>query len=198
MKRWKKYMSLLLALVLCLCLTSCGDRNEPDGRGDLITDDLVTDDSNAVPVLMSGVLPFTNIKTLESENHEDGTYYYADMAEDGQVLLVNTVLPRDFTDDERTPEEYLTDCALDLGKAHTGNLLTVEQNDAYTRKMTYPVYIVTYTTGENEDSREWTVFAMDTDLYTYLYGFCASLDAADDVKSAYQDIFDSLYMSERE
>ena len=30
MKRWKKYTSLLLALVLCLCLTACGG-----GKADL-------------------------------------------------------------------------------------------------------------------------------------------------------------------
>ena len=43
------------------------------------------------------------------------------------------------------------------------------------------VYIVTYTAGENEDTREWTVFAMDTDGCTYLYGFFALPDAAADM-----------------
>ena len=74
----------------------------------------------------------------------------------------------------------------------------VGENDAYTEKIRYPVYIVTYTAGENEDAREWTVFAMDTDRCTYLYGFCATFDAADDVKSVYQDIFAGLYLSDGE
>lgn len=173
------------------------------GRGDLVPDDdgqgdLVPDDGDAVPVLMSDALPFANIETLQSENHEDGTYYYEDMAEDGLILVVNTVLPRNFVDDAQTLEDYqnyLIGCALDLGKADTDRLQTVEQNDAYTRKMTYPVYIVTYTSGENEDSREWTVFAMDTDRYTYLYGICVTLDAADDFKPLYQDIFAGLDLS---
>ena len=78
------------------------------------------------------------------------------------------------------------------------DLQTVEKNDAYSEKMSYPVYIVTYTAGENEDAREWTVFAMDTDRCTYLYGFCATFDAADDVKSVYQDICASLYLSDGE
>ena len=170
------------------------------GRGDLVPDDdgqgdLVPDDGDAVPVLMSDALPFANVESLQSENHEDGTYYYEDMAEDGLVLVVNTVLPRNLVDDAQTLEDYLTGCALDLGKADTDRLQTVEQNDAYTRKMSYPVYIVTYTTGENEDSREWTVFAMDTDRYTYLYGICVTLDAADDFKPLYQDIFAGLDLS---
>ena len=165
--------------------------DDDDGRGDL-----VPDDGDSVPVLMSGALPFTNIETLQSENHEDGTYYFADVMEDGQIIVVNTVLLRDLVDDAQTLEEYLTGCALSLGEADTCLLQTVEKNSVYTEKMSYPVYIVTYTVGRNEDTREWTVFAMDTDRYTYLYGFCTTLDAADDMKSVYQDIFAGLYMSD--
>lgn len=161
--------------------------------------DLVPDDGDAVPVLMGGALPFTNMETLQSENYEDGTYYYADVAEDGQVIVVNTVLPRDFLDDGQTLEDYLTGCALDLGEADTWSLQSVEKNEAYSVNMSYPVYILTYTTGRNEDTREWTVFAMDTDRYTYLYGFGVSIDAADDeMKSVYQDIFAGLYLSDGE
>ena len=164
-----------------------------DGRGDLIPED-----GDAVPVLMSGALPFTNMETLQSENHEDGTYYYADITEDGLLRVVNTVLLHDLTDDAQTLEDYLTGCALGLRKADTYLLQTVEKNDAYTEKMSYPVYIVTYTAGANEDTRVWTVFAMDTDRYTYLYGFDAMADAADDMKSVYQDIFAGLYLSDGE
>ena len=35
MKRWKKYTSLLLALVLCLSLTACGG-SDSGGGGDFI------------------------------------------------------------------------------------------------------------------------------------------------------------------
>ena len=167
---------------------------DDDGRGDL-----VPDYGDAVPVLMGDALPFTNMETLQSENHEDGTYYYADVTEDGQTVVVNTVLPHNLAEDGQTLEDYLTGCALDLGKSDNYLLQTVEENDAYTEKMSYPVYIVTYTAGGNEDAREWTVFAMDTDRYTYLYGFCATLDAADDeMKSVYQDIFAGLYLFDGE
>lgn len=168
--------------------------DEDEGRGDLILDE-----DNAVPVLMGGALPFTNMETLQSENYEDGTYYYADVTEDGLTIVVNAVLSRDVADDSQTLEDYLTDCALDLGAADSAQLLTIELNDAYTENMSYPVYIVTYISGENEDSREWTVFAMDTDSYTYLYGFGTTLDAVDEeMKSIYQDIFADLYLSDGE
>ena len=168
--------------------------DEDEGRGDLILDE-----DNAVPVLMGGALPFTNMETLQSENYEDGTYYYADVTEDGLTIVVNAVLSRDVADDSQTLEDYLTDCALDLGAADSAQLLTIELNDAYTENMSYPVYIVTYISGKNEDSREWTVFAMDTDSYTYLYGFGTTLDAVDEeMKSIYQDIFAGLYLSDGE
>ena len=175
-----------------------------DGMGDLIPDDegrgdLILDEDNAVPVLMGGALPYTNMETLLSENFEDGTYYYADVTEDGLTTVVNAVLSRDDADDSQTLEDYLTDCALDLGAADSAQLLTIELNDAYTENMSYPVYIVTYISGKNEDSREWTVFAMDTDSYTYLYGFGTTLDAVDEeMKSIYQDIFADLYLSDGE
>lgn len=165
-----------------------------DGRGDLFPDD-----GDGVPVLMGGALPFTNMETLQSEKYEDGTYYYADVTEDGLTIVVNTVLPRDFSDDAQTLEDYLTGCALDLWESDTWSLQSVEKNEAYTGNMSFPVYIVTYTAGENEDTREWTVFAMDTDCYTYLYGFGVSIDWADDeMKSVYQDIFAGLYLSDGE
>ena len=147
---------------------------------------------------MGDALPFTNMETLQSENHEDGTYYYADVTEDGQIIVVNTVLPHNLVDDAQTLEDYLTGCALDLGEADTYLLQTVEENDAYSEKMGHPVYIVTYTAGENEEARKWTVFTTDDGRYTYIYGICALPDAADDVKSVYQDIFAGLYLSDGE
>ena len=176
---------------------------EEDGQGDLIPEDdgqgdLIPEDEYGVAVLMGGELPFTNMENLAAETYEDGTYYYEDMAEDGTTIVVNTVLPRDFADDEQTTEDYLIGCALDLADTDSWSLESVEQNEAYTMNMSFPVYIVTYIAGENEDSREWTVFAMDTDLYTYLYGFGTMLDEAENVKSVYPDVFAGLYMSDGE
>ena len=165
---------------------------DDDGRGDL-----VPGGGERVLMLMVDALPFANVETLRSENHEDGTYYYAYVAEDGLISVVNMSLPNDLAA-EQTVEDYLTDCALTLGGASADLLQTVENNDAYSAKMTYPVYIVTYTTGGNEDAREWTVFVMGTDSYTYLFGLGTMLDAADDVRPVYQDIFASLYLSYEE
>ena len=162
-----------------------------DGRGDVIP-------QGSIPVLQGGALPFTNMQNLLTENYEDGTYRYEDLTEDGQLLVVNTAEPSCFAPDVQSLQEYLTACALSLSDSQTNSLLSAEENEEYSRNLSYPVYVVTYTAGENEDTRQWTVFAMDTDLCTYLYGFCASPDAAKDAMETYQSIFSQLYLSDGE
>lgn len=151
-----------------------------------------------IPVLMGGALPFTNMQNLLSENHDDGTYRYEDITEDGQLLVVNTAEQSCFVPDVQELDDYLTACALSLSDAGIYELLSAEEHEEYSKNLSYPVYIVTYTAGENEDTREWTVFVMDTDICTYLYGFCAPPDTAADMGETYQNIFSQLYLSDEE
>lgn len=183
-----------------LYLDSLGTFSKVSGDipGETIGDESDNQQDNFVPVLLGGALPFTNMQNLQSENYEDGTYYYSDITEDGQLTVINMVQQSNFASDAQTLEDYLSDCALSLGDTDTYTLQNIEKNAEYTQNMSYPVYIVTYTAGENEDTRKWTVFAMDTDRYTYLYGFCSTLDAADDMESVYADIFSGLYLYNEE
>ena len=80
----------------------------------------------------------------------------------------------------------------------TYELLTVEENAQYSEALLDPAVVVTYVAGENEDARVWTVFAMYAGRYTYIYGLGAAPDAAEEVKSAYPDIFAGLYLSDGE
>ncbi len=145
---------------------------------------------------MGGALPFTNMQNLRTENNEDGTYRYEDFTQDGQILVVNTVEPTRFVPEVQDLEDYLIACAFALSDTDTYELLSAEENEEYTENLTYPVYIVTYIAGENEDTRKWTVFAMDTDRYTYLYGFCEAVDTEEDMDEIYQSIFSQLYLSD--
>lgn len=103
-----------------------------------------------------------------------------------------------FVPDVQELDDYLTACALSLSDAGIYELLSAEEHEEYSKNLSYPVYIVTYTAGENEDTREWTVFVMDTDICTYLYGFCAPPDTAADMGETYQNIFSQLYLSDEE
>ena len=145
---------------------------------------------------LSGAM--TNMENLETANYEDGTYYYADVTEDGLTIIVNTVFAKDVDTDVKELENYLTGCALNLVDSDLYEVVSVSQDTDLTANFSYPVYIVEYTVGANEDTRKWTVFAMDTDFYTYLYGFCTTIDAAEDMEEIYQDIFTGLYLSDGE
>ena len=164
-----------------------GDDRARDGRGD--------EASNEVPILMCGALPFTGMQNLLSENHEDGTYRYEDITEDGQITVVSTAEQSCFVPDVQELGDYLTACALFLSDADTYELLSAEENEEYSKNISYPVYIVTYTAGENEDSRNWTVFATDTDTRTYLYAFCETPQAAEGMDEIYHSIFAQLHWS---
>ena len=76
-----------------------------DGRGDVIS-------QNGIPVLMGGALPFTNMQNLLSENHDNGTYRYEDITEDGQLLVVNAAEQSCFVPDVQELDDYLTACLL--------------------------------------------------------------------------------------
>ena len=145
------------------------------------------------PTLMCDELPFPNMKVWDAISYADGSYYIRDVSKDGQINVVSKALMHS---DAQDLEAYLTDCALSLGETDNYVLHTVEKNDEYAENMGYPVYIVTYAASENEDTREWIVFAMDTDSYTYLYGICAAPDAAEKVNAVYPDIFAGLYLSD--
>lgn len=167
---------------------------EEDGRGDLISDE-ETEDGGTVPVLIGG-LPFTNMENIQADNNSDGTYYYADITEDGQIIVVNTVQESSLQADTQNLEDYLTACALALAEAEDYEIQTAYEDDSLSANMSYPVYVISYLAGGGEDIRQWTVFAMDTDSYTYLYGFCATLDGAEGMEEVYQNIFMNLYLSD--
>ena len=171
-----------------------GSNGSEEDRFEWYDGDLIQDEP--IPVLMGGALPFTNMQNLRTENNEDGTYRYEGFTEDGQILVVNTAEPTCFVLEVQDLEDYLTACALSLSDTDTYELLSAEENEEYTENLTYPVYIITYTAGENEDTRKWTVFAVDTDSYTYLYGFCESVDTEEDTDEIYQSIFLQLYLSD--
>lgn len=72
-------------------------------------------------------------------------------------------------------EDYIASCAESLSGYETRDF-SIEENETYTNRLSLsgagdPVYIVRFTTGWNEDTRFWTVYAMETNGYVYLYAF---------------------------
>ena len=179
-----KRIALLLAALLMFSLTGCGS-SEAAGEA--------SDSDKAGAYEVGGGLPFTSMENLMNENYEDGTYTYEDMTQDGSVLVVDMAFQSLRTNE--TVEEYAEYAAqfaaLDTGEGEPRDV-TCFQDEDYTQNLSYPVYIVWYTTGSGEDQREWMVYTVDTDDYTYLYAFGTIADEADDMQDVFYNICDHL------
>lgn len=85
MKRWKKYMSLLLALVLCLSLMACGGGNDSVGE--------VEDDEDTAPATIN------NLVTDASVEYDYSALMGTWTGEDDNILIMKHV--EDVTNSER-------------------------------------------------------------------------------------------------
>lgn len=153
--------------------------------------------SKQIPVLMGGAMPFTKMQNLKTENNDDGGYYYEDMTQDGSTVTINSAYPTTRAE-EQSAEEYAAAAATALAQSDNCKVQSCEQNSAYTTNLSYPVYVVTFTAGANEDMRLWTVFMTATDTDTYLYAFSSTMDAADELAQTYLDVFSNLRLEDVE
>lgn len=148
-----------------------------------------------IPVLMGGALPFTNMQNLKTENYDDGGYYYEDMTQDSSTVIINSAYPSTQAEGQ-SAEDYAVATA--LAQSDNCKVQSCEQNSTYTANLSYPVYVVTFTSGANEDMRMWTVFMTATDTDTYLYAFSSTMDAADELAQTYLDVFANLRLEDVE
>ena len=146
-------------------------------------------------MLRGGALPFTKLQNLKTENHDDGGYYYEDMTQDSTTVIINSAYPTTQAE-EQSLEEYAVATATALAQSDNCKVQSCKQNSTYTANLTYPVYVVTFTSGANEDMRMWTVFMTATDTDTYLYAFSSTMDAADELAQTYQDVFSNLRLED--
>ena len=150
-----------------------------------------------IPVLMGGALPFTNMQNLKTENYDDGGYYYEDMTQDSSTVIINSAYPSTQAEGQ-SAEDYAVATATALAQSDNCKVQSCEQNSTYTANLSYPVYVVTFTSGANEDMRMWTVFMTATDTDTYLYAFSSTMDAADELALTYLDVFANLRLEDVE
>lgn len=106
MKRLSR--SLAAALMLAL-LAGCGQaqpRSDPSGGSASVGQSSQSVVSSAdgsaggqtVPVLMGGALPFTGMESVTAETYPDGTYFYQDVTQDGQMDVFNVCQPNRIID----------------------------------------------------------------------------------------------------
>ena len=68
---------------------------------------------------------------------------------------------------------------------------SVEKNSGYSEALGHPVYILTYTTNENDHTFHWKIFMTEADGYTYLYAFDVWHEVYADMEDVIDDVSDS-------
>ena len=196
-----KKMLILAALLVVALLAACGSADAPEEAPEATETETQTawvDDSDFVyPGLHLEVYdpPFEGLRCLAAEANADGSYLRRDMTEDGMLLICQKGgVPA--WEDGKSPEEFLLAAAIDLAESEDVSSPAIEKNEEYSAYMTYPVYIASFDTGANEDTRCWKVFAMDTDSGAFLYGLSVPADGAENLESLAADVFGHLTLVE--
>ena len=152
------------------------------GRGDVIEDG-GEDESSSKNVMAIKAPGYTGLTNLKNENNDDGTYYYEDMTEDGDTIITNMCAPNSQRDGQAMDayaENFV--CAMVDNDAKITE--TVDDSDL-SAKLTYPVYKISWESGENEDTRQAVGVVILTDNYTYYYGYKCPIDFFEDNEEFY-------------
>lgn len=104
------------------------------------------------------------------------------------------MLPPELEDGASRPSDCLTGRVLFFEGETIYELRTVEKDEVYSEKIGHPIFVVMYTFGKGEGTRERTIFATDNRRYMYLHGIGAMPGTLDNVEAVYQDILVGLYL----
>ena len=140
-------------------------------------------------VLVSGVR-YTNMVPLYNNSSWNDGYFYADMTEDGLLVIVDCCAKNDVFEDAISPE-FRQEFAEMVSETEVKDYQD-SQNQSLTEKFTYPVYDITFTTGENEDTCLWKMTFVQTDTYTYAFAFRMDGDSAEYMEEEYWNAVDTL------
>ena len=155
--------------------------------------DTAEPENNSGYVLMSSKR-YTGLQPLYNDSNWEGGYFYSDMTADGMTVIVNCSAKNEAVlgEDEKTVRknfaEFVSTCEIADYKEKKSKKLT--------KKFSYPVYNLSFTTGENEDTCLWKMVYIQTDDHTYGYAYKMDIDWADEMLEEYKDAVNSLELTE--
>lgn len=143
------------------------------------------------PVLMR-TGSFTGLTPLETNNDYRGGYLYADQTADGLTVIYNCCFATDQVGGTSL-EDYIAETAQAIG-GEGPREMTVTEDAGHSQRLGYPVYLLTWQTGDGTEARTWDGFFCMTEGYTYLYAFCTTPDNAAAMSDTWQSVFGELYL----
>lgn len=160
------------------------------------TDTAVSGTSTAIcnKVLMGGV-SFTGTEPIQTDNYDDGTYYYADKHTDGTLTIVNcaTAIPEGGF---ASPEDMIAACIEQWSPNGTNQDIVVKPNDDYSDQFAYPAYSVTWTESGDGELIHCTAVAVEADGFVYSYMVKESDSVEDKMIDLMPDMFDGMMLNE--
>ena len=127
--------------------------------------------------LVGGEKLLEGTKNIESDQSDDGSYYFSQDATEDGMLTVYQEGGVNIPGEDVTEEEYALNLATGLSATGANDDARVKPANEYSENTSYPVYVASFTSGSNEDTSEWWVFVTYTDSGVYLYGITTPVDA---------------------
>lgn len=210
----KRCMAALAGAVLCLSLAACGDETPtPTGEKIVSTPVMTTEpttepttapqgQSNPKPerapdntlVLQTTAETPVPMKAGKRDVYDNGSYYYTDSAEDGSLRSISSCYVTTIREGE-SEEDYATRRALGLAAAITPGVpyqMTVVNEKELSDAIGYPVYLVNYYTGSDEEAVSWTVYLIRNEHYSYQYAFAAGAIEGLEMEKTFVEFFKTL------
>ncbi len=136
---------------------------------------------------LMGLIPF-----VSENNYKDG-YLYSSLTPDGGSTLTQATYKSDMEANENI-NQYLERALKEINPQSELRDIKITPNQNYSAKMTYPVNLVTWVSGYNEDTRYGVAYMFLTDTHTYAFAFETSADFFEDMESIYYMEFDKLVL----
>ena len=155
------------------------------------------DEQSECTLYLSGGEDATSgMERVEDQINDDGSYRIEYVSHDG-MLSICQVGKSGLEESESLEEAAIKRACWALNKGDTTYDETVELNDEYSMNNTYPVYLVSFTTGENEDTWYWKAFTLETDTCGLVYAIGAPADYEEDVLDIADRVFPQLRVTEQ-
>ena len=138
------------------------------------------------------------MQQVDDTFNDDGSYRYEYVNDDG-MIGVREVGNLWTGNEPESPEDKAVEMARwILPGGDKNDDVSVEINEEYTQNTTYPVYVVTYTTGSNEDTWSWKVFTVATDTCGLVYAIGGPADFDEDSLALAEKVFPKLRVIDKD
>ena len=140
----------------------------------------------------------TGMEMIDDTFNDDGSYRYEHITDDGMLCICEAGKLWN-AGDASSPEEAAKEIAswiLLSGEKYAD--VTVENNEEFGANVTYPVYIVSFTTGSNEDTWSWKAFTVATDTCGLVYAIGGPADFDEDMLALSDKYFPKLRVIDKD